>query len=273
MVLLLMIIHKGVEPNYFWQQPKITDETRAFFDDVTTEISIQLALRPMAEKQASKTNFSFMPIPAERFIQIVLGYLDYPTRSRIISLDPEEPDHPHYISLGADRDFRDDYLTWAYDRQCACDPANVPYYLDCLSAIAQGRDSSDLQTKVVMITSSGEFGLKAIHEAYRFFGLHPETKEGDDHIIGVFKSRVESAPRQKEEARNSLLAIAKSRNSEKIRAVANDRAMTIEEALAFFDVAANIESDSLEAVAVSMVGQTLSPSRTLSVCILLLGSS
>jgi ubiquitin carboxyl-terminal hydrolase 25/28 len=144
-------------------------------------------------------------------------------------------------------------LIWAYDRQCACDPANVPYYLDCLSSIANGRESSDLQTKVVMITSSGEYGLKAIHDAYRFFGLHPETNEGDDHIIGVYKSRIESAPRQKEEARNSLLAIAKARDSEKIRAVANDRAMTLEEALEFFDAPANIDSDSLEALAVSMV--------------------
>jgi ubiquitin carboxyl-terminal hydrolase 25/28 len=249
----LLTILKGGDPNHFWQQPQITSETRSFFEDITNEISIQLQLRPLAEKQTAKTNFTYAPVPADRSVQIVLGYLDYPTRSRIIEIDPDEPDHPHYISLGADRDFRDDYLIWAYDRQCACDPSNVPYYLDCLSAIAQGRESSDLQTKVVMVTSAGEYGLKFIHDSYRFFGLDPSTEEGDDHIIGVYRSRIESAPRQKEEARNSLLAIARARGSEKIKAVAYDRTMTLEEALEFFNAPANIESDSLEAVAVSMV--------------------
>jgi ubiquitin carboxyl-terminal hydrolase 25/28 len=184
-----------------------------------------------------------------------------------VEIDSDEPDHPHYISLGADRNFRDDYLSWAYDRQCVCDPSNTPYYLDCLSSIAQGRESSDLQTKVVMITSAGEYGLRAIHDSYRFFGLDPNTKEGDDHIIGVYRSRIESAPRQKEEARNSLLAIAKSRDSEKIRAVANDRTMTLEEALEFFNAPATIDSDSLEAVAVSMVKLPLE-SRSAFRCIL-----
>src|SRR4051794_18579197 len=75
--LLLTFFLKGGEPNYFWQQPNITSETRAFFDDITTEISIQLQLRPLTERQASK-NFTFLPIPAERDIKIILGYLDYP---------------------------------------------------------------------------------------------------------------------------------------------------------------------------------------------------
>jgi ubiquitin carboxyl-terminal hydrolase 25/28 len=162
-------------------------------------------------------------------------------------------EHPCYISLGAVDNFTDELLSWAYDRQCECDPSNKPYYLDCLEDLAKGRESIDLQTKVVMATSAGELGQKAIEDSYRYFNLDPDLVEGDDHIMGFYKSRIESAPRQKEEARNCLLTIAKHRNSEKIKALANDKTMSFEEALEFLSVAADTASDSIEAAAVAIV--------------------
>ncbi|KAA8566291.1 hypothetical protein EYC84_008888 [Monilinia fructicola] len=105
---------------------------------------------------------------------------------------------------------------------------NKPYYLDCLREIGNGRRSSDLQMKATMILSTGEASLKDIEKAYSFFALQrSDTKdEADDYIIVFYKSRVDSAPRQKEEARDCLLVIAKDRQ--------------------------NTASDSIEAAAVAM---------------------
>lgn len=215
------------------------------------EVNKHLSLRPAGETHNQLVHD--VPVPALESIQRQLGFYRYPRLSRTVYIDPDE-EHPHYRSLGAIYDFTDDYLSWAYDRQRDCDPLNSPYYLDCLHSIAKGRESSDLQTKVVMATSAGEFGLEAIQQAYKFFGVDPNTKEGDDYIIGLYKSRIESAPRQKEEAKNSLLAIAKARDSEKIRAVANDKAMTLSEALEFLQVPSqDTDSDTIEAIAVSVV--------------------
>ncbi|KAF4637933.1 hypothetical protein G7Y89_g166 [Cudoniella acicularis] len=239
------------EPAYFWRPPVITDTNSQFIDDVITELDVLLADRSPSEQQASNIRVAYHPLPALKDIERSLGYFDYPKRSRTVDLSKEE--HPYYLSLGAVDDFTDELLTWAYDCQCECDPANKPYYLDCLEDLAKGRGSPDLQMKVVMATSAGEFGLKAIEDAYKFFGLDPGTKEGDDHIMGLYKSRIASAPRQKDEARNCLFAIAKARNSAKIEALANDKTMSHEEALEFFGVSSDTPSDSIGAAAVVMI--------------------
>jgi ubiquitin carboxyl-terminal hydrolase 25/28 len=192
-----------------------------------------------------------MPLPALKDIERSLGYFDYPTRSRTIDLSTEE--HPHYLSLGAVDNFTDELLGWAYDRQCECDPSNKPYYLDCLEDLAKGRNSSDLQVKVAMAQSAGEVGQNAIEEAYRFFALDPSSNEGDDHIIGLYKSRIDSAPRQKDEARECLRVLAKARHSEKIDAVANDKTMSFNEALSFLGVSDDTDSDMITSVASLMV--------------------
>lgn len=180
-----------------------------------------------------------------------LGFNNYPKKSRNVDLTIEP--HPHYASLGALDTFTDDLLIWAYDRQCECDPRNRPYYLDCLSGLANGRQSSDLQTRVVMATSAGEFGLQEIEDAYKFFVLDPNGSLTDDHIIGTYKSRIESAPLQREEARQCLRKIAKARDSDKIEAVANDKTMSTDEALEFLQVTADTASDGVIAMAEVMV--------------------
>jgi ubiquitin carboxyl-terminal hydrolase 25/28 len=104
-----------------------------------------------------------------------------------------------------------------------------------------------------MATSGGELGLQQIRDAYKFFSLYPNTKEGDEHIMGLYKSRIESAPRQKEEAKKCLLVIAKHRNSTEIETLANDTTMTLDEALEFLNVTSETASDSIEASAVAIV--------------------
>jgi ubiquitin carboxyl-terminal hydrolase 25/28 len=235
-------------PNCFWQLPVITDVNRNFIEDVVYEIDLLIANRPADE---GGPRAIVHHLPALKDIERSLGCFEYPTRSRTVDLSIDE--HPCYISLGAVYNFTDELLSWAYDRQCTCDPSNKPYYLDCLEDLAKGRESSDLQMKVVMATSAGELGQKAIEESYKYFNLDPDSVEGDDHIMGLYRSRIESAPRQKDEARECLLTIAKHRHSEKIKALANDKTMSFEEALEFLNVAADTGSDSIEAAAIAMV--------------------
>lgn len=237
--------------NHFWQLPLITDENREFIDDVLFELDVLLQGRSQAEQQSARVILNVRPVAALKYLELSLGCHDYPKRSRTIDLATEE--HPYYLSLGAVDNFTDVLLSWAYDRQCLCDPVNTPYYFDCLQDLANGRESSDLQLKVTMALSTGQYGMKDLEDAYKFFGLDPDTEEGDEHVMGLYKSRIISAPRQKEEAKNSLLVIAKHRNSGEIEALANDKKMTFEEALEFLGVSADTASDSIEAVAVAMV--------------------
>lgn len=220
---------------------------------------MKIIQRPQSEQQVTRNQLQFLPQAALPLIVRSLQYTDYPTtvRSRTKPVNLDALEHPHYASLGAVEDFSDELLSWAYDRQCQCDPKNKPYYLDCLSGIAEGRSSEDLQTKAVMAESAGEYGQQAIENAYKFFGLDYKTKEGDDHIMGLFKSRIESAPRQKDEARKCLLIIGKARNSDKIEALANDRAMSYEEAMEFLQVSEEVTSDLIESAAVAMVCRLL----------------
>jgi ubiquitin carboxyl-terminal hydrolase 25/28 len=229
----------------------ITPATREFINDVMIELDVLISNRPPEEQWTSKVSVLHVPVPALKDIERSLGYHDYPKRSRTVDLSKQE--HPHYASLGVVDDFTDNFLLWAYERQCECDSSNRPYYLDCLRDIAHGRKSSELEMKVAMAASEGEVGLQEVEEAFRFFALDPDTREGDEYIIGVYNSRIESAPRQKDDARKCLRVIAKARNSQKIEAVANDRAMSFEEALAFLNVTEDTQSDSIEAAAVAMV--------------------
>ncbi len=216
------------------------------------ELHILIADRPILEQKQASRRPAFQPLMVLKDIERSLGYFDFITKSRTVDLT-KGIEHPHYASLGAVDTFTDELISWAYDRQCECDPSNKPYYLDCLEGIAKGRESADLQTKVVIATSAGEYGLRAIQDSYKFFGVSLDTKEGDDYIMGLYKSRIESAPRQKDEARNRLAAIAKHRKSDKIQALVNDRTMSFEEALDFLGVTSDTPADSIEAVAVAMV--------------------
>ncbi|KAF7920098.1 hypothetical protein EAE99_008219 [Botrytis elliptica] len=238
----------------FWTLPVVNDGNREFIDDVRFELNQLMLDRPDMELKELKSSNekAFSPPYALDDIRRLLSCDDYPKRDAVQVVDSLE--HPYYASLGAIELFTDDLLAWSYDRQCQCDPVNKPYYLDCLRELGNGRRSSDLQTKATMIMSTGEVSLKDIEKAYSFFALQRNTtrSEGDDFIIGVYKSRIESGPRQKDEARECLRVIAKDRQSIAIEAVANDSTMTFEEALEFLSVTSDTASDSIEAAAVAM---------------------
>jgi ubiquitin carboxyl-terminal hydrolase 25 len=156
--------------------------------------------------------------------------------------------------LGAQDNFTDELLVWAYNRQRECDPRNRPYYLDCLAGLAEGRNSGELQTRQAMAESAGELRLSEIEAAYKFFALDPKMEHTEDTIIGTYKSRIENAPLQRDEARKCLNTIGEAKDSEKIKAVANDKTMTLKEAFEFLDLTEDVDNDTIQAAAVGLVG-------------------
>ncbi|KAI1007567.1 hypothetical protein K3495_g657 [Podosphaera aphanis] len=231
----------------YWVLPRVSDFNRNFLEDALFEIN-QKIIEKHLEKNIQPTIPS--PVPAMKHIKAILGYIDSPERTRYFDSQTEE--HPYYSSLGAVEHFTDELLSWAYDRQCDCDPINKPYYLDCLEDLAQGRKSDDLQTKYVMATSAGAYGLKTLEVAYRFFGLKYSTQEPDEVIINLYRSRVASAPAIKDEAKRYLQIIAMHRNSLRIEAIAHEKTMTLEEALEFLGVGPDTAPEYIEAAAVAM---------------------
>lgn len=207
--------------------------------------------RPPAEHQSGDLIIRGSPVSARQDIERSLGFYDYPKKFR--NIDLTIPEHPYYASLGAVGSLTDDLLGWAYERQCLCDPINRPYYLDCLRDLAQGRESGDLDVKVVLAVSAGEYGIKEIENAYQYFSLDPNMREGDEHIAGLYKSRIESAPRQKDDARSHLLILAKARDSVILGELANDKTMTYDEALSFLDVSSTTDADTIVAQATVLV--------------------
>jgi ubiquitin carboxyl-terminal hydrolase 25/28 len=236
-----------------------------FLQDVITEV-IQHMVNSKPEDVA--LGFVWTPLPAYNDQKKVLGCMDYPTHKRPIELESDT--HPHYLGLGANRDFSDQLVLFAYHRQRYCDPKNSPYYLECLIGISGGRDSSDLEIEFVSARSKDENTLSEIEGAYKFLDIPLDTPldtpNGDDWILGVYKSRIESAPRQKEEARNSLLIIGRARDSVKILDFANNKEMTYEEALKFLELpSGDVTLEWVEAMAGTKVSRIVFP--FLSCCI------
>lgn len=228
----------------------VAKTNRNFVEDVLCEVSQRLADRPAEELKQGNSQILYNPLPALKDLRIALGILNFPTDSRIVNLEAIE--HPHYASLGATSSFSDELIFFAYSRQRDCDPSHKPYYLECLQGIGKGRGSPFLEEEFVKIVSLGANTLTEIDDAYKFFALNPAVDHGDDHIIGVYKSRIEAAPIQKDAAKRSLLLIGKARNSAKIQEVANNRAVTYEEALEYLNVTADTPSDFIEAQAIAV---------------------
>lgn len=197
------------------------------------------------------TNVIYVPVPAQKDIEQILGYHGYPKKSRLIDLTTEP--HPYYASLGAMDDFTDALLGWCYDRQRACDPGNKPYYLDCLRDLAKGRSSEDLNLKVALAESNGEVGLSEIEASYRYLGIDPNSSESEDYILNCYRARVVSAPKQKSDAKKALLMIGHHRYSTRIQAIAQNNMINLNDAFEILGVAADVDSESIGAAAVALV--------------------
>jgi hypothetical protein len=89
-----------------------------------------------------------------------------------------------FNSLGVLPDFSDSLIEYAYDRQAHCDPAQQPYYLECLQVITESRYSEQLHMKVATLQSQDIVSRRDLSAAYRFLNISPlESKTIPDSVI------------------------------------------------------------------------------------------
>ncbi|PSK53951.1 Translation initiation factor IF-2 [Elsinoe australis] len=160
--------------------------------------------------------------------------------------NPNAQDHPFYASLGAMRDFADELIVFAYERQADCDPPNSPYYFDCLQDLAAGRQSEELITKASFLESQGVVGQQAVVDAYSYFGLDPKTTLTDSQIVDRFRSRMDdTAASQQPTARAMLKRIGTIRQSRVLLDTAADTIETYAQALSWLSAEDSYPDDSI----------------------------
>lgn len=145
----------------------------------------------------------------------------------------------YYASLGAVSDFADTLINYAYQRQCAVDKTNAPYYLTCLTDLAQGRQSEALQTEVVKLMSQGLPNKSEVEQAYSYLGIEPAHGYtlSDEFIINQVRSRLpDLSPRAREDLRAQLRKIGMARDSDTMKREASEAIDTYEEALSWLDL-------------------------------------
>lgn len=197
------------------QQVPLKDPMRILLDDVGHELQGLMSKDP--SQQAPHFEF------AEKEMKLALACMEYKQTPRARTVDLTIDEHPFYAGLGAVGDFHDELIAFGYSCQVACDQKNVPYYLECLQAIAVGRDNSEeLHTKAIIEETQGRVSLKDIRHAYMCFNLDMEdTQLADETVIGTFQARVSDAPKHEAEMRRDLRIIGDHRCSEKIKLVAS----------------------------------------------------
>ncbi|KAF2685800.1 cysteine proteinase [Lentithecium fluviatile CBS 122367] len=234
-------------PAHVWYLPKpppaghpldSTEPTqRNLIEDVRYELNTIILDYPEQERLGARhvpMNPQFARHPMER----ALGCDEYPRvkgRTATRSANHEE-DHPYYAGLGAVGDFADELLSFAYRRQMAVDEANAPYYFECLQDLAVGRGSESLQGEVAVLASQGCFKRSEVTFAYRYFDIEPAHAHAinDDHIIGVFRSRLaDISQATAQESRRQLQIIGLARGSDTIKQAASDSMETYEQALSY----------------------------------------
>ncbi|KAK6506337.1 ubiquitin-specific protease ubp2 [Arthrobotrys conoides] len=202
----------------------LQNELAKIFDDWDLELMILTAQNDIDANLPQLIN-------AEADLKKLLGAANYPTSlaSRRPPADPTLPEHPAYSNLGANLDFSDGILFWAFERQKECDPDNGPFYFDCLCGLATGRHSEELQLHVATLRSQGEFSRTDVKNAYSELGITTDF-DNENFIIGNFQSRLSDAPRQEMALRESLLTIGKYLKNEKIISASKKVVMDLRQA-------------------------------------------
>jgi A repeated domain in UCH-protein len=199
---------------------------------------------------------------ADRDLLRVLAAQDYDkhTSARTAILDPATRSI-RYSALGAPQNASDELLSFAYREQIRTNGREAPKYLSYLHQIAQERRSELLDTLVATEYSAGKVDEEQLIDAYQYFSLAlRDNGITDDHIIGVFRARLQDAARQESDMRARLKIIGVHRASQRIIDVAEDgRCLhgmissshnlpfvalnTYEQALAFFDAQATLPDE------------------------------
>ncbi|KKZ64949.1 hypothetical protein EMCG_09145 [[Emmonsia] crescens] len=215
-----------------------------FLDNVSNELSVLIYRRPAHEKDDQPPGTP--PDPALSKFNQLLGSSKY-DRVYPHSLDNQGMERPpYYEDLGATDDMSADLIIEAYNRQVETDPRRGPYYLRCLRSIGEWRRNSDgekIDNLVTLECSGSRYADDDIPRAYNYFQLDYRNRNlTDDDIIGSFFAHLRDTANDTE-VRRQLWRIGDSRGSEKIKAVAEERVSTVEQALVYLGVDEDTSDD------------------------------
>lgn len=219
---------------------------RNIIEDARYELNEIILGFSEAERSGARTS-PWNPKSSINNLEMILGCQDYNrVPGRTTRTANHEEDHPYYAGLGTVGDFADNLLLFAYTRQAAVDSDNAPYYFECLQDLAVGRGSMYLQEEVAKLASQDCVSRKDVDKAYRYFGIDPSHRSfiTDDHIIGVFRSRLsDMGPSLANDLRKHLRTIGQARNSDTIKGASNDTIETYEQAISWLQLDEHHEDD------------------------------
>ena len=185
---------------------------------------------------------------------------DHPYVTRHYILMVSDTTSRYYAGLGAVSDFADSLILFAYQRQCAVDKINAPYYLTCLEDLARGRDSETLQMEVATLASQGLPKRSEVDMAYRNIGIEPAHgySLSNEFIINQFRSRLpDIAPKARDDLRRYLRVIGVARDCDAMQREASESIDTYEEALSWLDLDHNQPDDFVRTMFTIKVGTAL----------------
>ncbi|KJX94272.1 ubiquitin carboxyl-terminal hydrolase like protein [Zymoseptoria brevis] len=202
---------------------------REALEDVDAELvawMYELASRLSVPNPASAEGWP----SADRDIERLLAAQGYKRHPSLRRAGVSNEDLAYFASLGAQPDFADELVVFAFDRQFECDPSNGPYYLECLQVITAARGTEQLQLKVATLESQDLISRRDLTNAYR--SLNCTRTESDERILGLFQVRQsDTGPSGQEDLRQALYKIGMSRQSQRLINASRQTIETYEDAL------------------------------------------
>lgn len=131
-----------------------------------------------------------------------------------------------FRQLGAEADFADSLVAFAYDQNINWNPPQGPVLFQHLCAIAAFRQSELLEVKVLTLRSAGMVAQDEILAAYQYFDIHPDRENtySDEQILGIYQSMAQDIGADEQiKAKQALQTISSARNSGFLRNAAANR--------------------------------------------------
>ncbi|KAF7586454.1 ubiquitin-specific protease ubp2 [Aspergillus hancockii] len=232
-----------------WAEFPYRDQLKVFLDDVIHELTALIEQRPAMEKKGHQLEFNSQPVLND--LLYALDAFDYPKTSR--SNEFQMAPAPYYEDLGAVEDMAASSIVEAFNRQVSLDPFRTPIYLKCLQSIGNlrgGEDGAFIEQAVRIAYEEGKYTDDDVVNAYKYFGLSQDDQRlTEESIIGKFYAYLGATTTvQETETRRQLWRIGDSRRSERIKAAAEERVSTAEQAQVFLGVSADTSDDFVMAV-------------------------
>ncbi|OGM39949.1 putative ubiquitin C-terminal hydrolase [Aspergillus bombycis] len=245
----------------FWEPPRpnpwaefpYRDQLKIFLDDVIHELTALIEQRPVVERKGHQLEFNRQPVFNDLLYS--LESLDYPRPHDQVNFRwlLNRVSQLYYEDLGVVEDMAASLIIEAFNRQVSVDPSRTPVYLKCLKSIGilrGGEDGSLIDQAVQVAYSEGKYTEEDVVDAYKYFGLsHDDQRLTEESIIGKFYAYLGATTAvQETETRRQLWRIGDSRRSERIKAAAEERVSTAEQAQVFLGVSADTSDDFVMAV-------------------------